>query len=98
MVKPEITIRYICEVCGEKHSTIDSALKCEAIGKPVPKYKVGDIVTVLTGDGAGMQGKITRVFYYEPSWGGKAYAHKVGYNADMIGTWGSRQLVEGESV
>lgn len=89
---------YVCDVCEQTYSTRDGAEKCEALGKPTPKYEVGDEVTILTGDGAGCRATITRVFYYSPSWGGMRYAHKVGYTADLIGSWGSRQLIEGESV
>lgn len=97
-MKIKTETHYVCEVCGEEHSTPEGAKKCEALGAKTPKYKVGDIVTILSGDGAGEKAKITKVFYYEPSWGGERYAHAVGYHADIIDSWGSRQLIEGESV
>jgi hypothetical protein len=89
---------YICEICGEEYGTIDGCAKCEAIGKPTPKYRVGDIVTIATGEGAGKLATVSHVMWYPPSWGGNKYTHKVGYHADIINDWGSRQLIEGESV
>jgi len=89
---------YVCEICGEEYSEIDTALKCESRGAKTPKYAIGDIVTILSGEGSGKSAKITGVFYYSPSWAGERYAHHVGYNADLIDHGGSRQLIEGESV
>lgn len=97
-MKVQTDIWFVCEICGEKYHKMEDAQKCERRETKQPKYAVGDLVTILTGDGAGKRAKITKVFYYEPSWAGERYAHKVGYHADIIGSWGSRQLIEGESV
>lgn len=98
MVRKIERVIYLCDVCNEEHTTKEEAELCEAIGKTPPKYKIGDIVTILSGDGKGSKAKIENVFYYPLSWGGSRYAHKVGYSAKLIDHWGSRQLVEGDDV
>jgi len=89
---------YTCEICEEEYDDAKRCEACERIPASEPKYKYGNFVTIATGEGAGEKAQITRVFYLKPSWRGIRYAHRVAYHVDMIQSWGSRQLVEGESV
>lgn len=89
-----ITItKYECEKCGHQHITEAAALECEAL--PV-KYdrgvKVGDLVLITKGDGAGMKGEVTAVHVTAPGWGPRAYDHAVYLVAKVVGSWGHRQL------
>lgn len=89
-------IFYECEICNHEYSDEDSVKECEE--KPISQYKgvkVGDIVKILTGDGAGKFGKVTSIFIYSKDWGhylAARYHHTVGLTADVLDSWGSRQL------
>lgn len=47
------------------------------------------------GDGKGQMAKVTKIFVYSMDWGHyawKRYWHTVGITADLVESWGSRQL------
>lgn len=87
------TTLYQCEKCLKPHSTEQAAHECEAL--PI-KYdrgvKVGDEVLITGGDGRGHRAKVTDVRVTQPGWGPRIYDHSVYLNADVIDSWGSRQL------
>jgi len=89
-------IKFKCSICEELYNSETEAKECES--KPVSwdkGAKIGDIVKIIKGDGAGSQGRVTARFIYDRSWGHyawKRYWHTVGIKADIIGGWGTRQL------
>ena len=105
MKTKELT-RYICEICGGTYETAQAALLCET--RPVSQdkgVKVGDIVLVTAGEGAGIKAKVTRVsvcsrLYSHYAW--ERYWHTVAVTADLVDHFGSRFLMfdnyERESV
>jgi hypothetical protein len=95
MVKVKVQSIYTCDVCGESYSTKKEKESCENRHTETPKFKMGEHIRVLSGDHAGEEAIITRVFHYNPSWGGEYYAHKVGYIAKVINSPYSRQLIQG---
>jgi hypothetical protein len=88
--------RYQCEICETWYESKQEAAKCES--RPVSQdkgVKVGDIVLITQGDGAGETGKVKRIFVYSKDWGHYAwdrYWHTVALDADIINSWGTRQL------
>ena len=86
-------VRYECEICGGKYDAEEAARNCEA--QPVlydKGVKVGDKVLITRGDGKGTQGLVKTIFVTQPGWGPSAYNHARGLTADVIGSWGTRQL------
>lgn len=94
---PKLIRKYQCMICEEEYDTLIEAKHCEARPTPKPKYKIGDTLRVTTGEGAGHDAIVSRVFYYSPRRYAEEHAHAVGYDAGLIGTWGSRRLIEGVS-
>lgn len=90
------TIAYASNVCNEKFHTEAAALDCEK--RPVTQdkgVKIDDEIIITRGDGAGKRGKVVKIFPYSKSWGHHAwerYWHTIGLVADVIGSYGSRQL------
>lgn len=95
-MKEIVKTTYQCEVCETEYAVKDEALRCEA--KPVSQdkgVKVGDIVTIIEGDGRGQRAKVTRVYVLSKNWGHYAwerYWHTVSVNAEIIDSYGCRQL------
>ncbi len=90
-MKEIIEKSYECEKCGSQYSTAKKALKCE-VKKIKHDYgiKVGDIVLITSGDGAGYNGKVkstTILGNYD-----LYYLHTVALEVDIINSWGSRLL------
>lgn len=87
---------FECSICHTKYPTLKEAENCES--RPVSQdrgVKVGDLVRVTMGDGKGQLAKVTKTFVYSKDWGHYAwerYWHTVGITADLIESWGSRQL------
>lgn len=87
---------YECGICGKEYSDENEVKRCEA--KPITQdkgVKVGDIVMIKAGDGVGHKAKVTRRFIIDQDWGHyfpERYHHTVALMADVIGSWGSRQL------
>lgn len=87
------TTWYLCDVCGRKYDTPHEAEKCESIPVREDKgVKVGDIIRITAGEGRGRMACVTDVKVHEPGWGPPAYDHTVFVLADVIDSWGSRQL------
>lgn len=85
--------KYECEVCGAKYNDEKDALHCEQMPVEHDKgVKVGDLVRIISGDGSGSLARVTRVLVHEPGWGPARYAHTVFLQADVVDSWGSRQL------
>ena len=88
--------KFKCEICGELYATKKEALSCES--RPILQdkgVKVGDVILITKGEGAGSKGKVTDTMIYDKYWGHYAherYWHTIGLCADIIGGWGSRQL------
>ena len=95
-MKTEQKMEYICEICGSHFGTPDAAKLCET--RPISEdkgVKVGDIVLITKGEGQGQQAKVTNRYIVTKDWGHyqwERYWHTVAVNADLIGSWGSRQL------
>ena len=86
-------IEYECEVCGRAYRDKEDAATCEA--KPVQNdkgVKVGDVVRITSGSGAGQFAKVTAITVQERGWGPAIYDHSVALIADVIGSLGSRLL------
>lgn len=96
MVKEHKIIMYECSICGNKSKSKEGIEKCES--RPVSQdkgVKVGDIILITTGEGAGKKGKVTDILIYDQSWGHYAwerYWHTIGLTVDLIDYYGSRQL------
>lgn len=97
MAVEEVTIkRYRCSLCRTIYDTEQEAISCEA--RPVMQdrgVKIGDIVRVTRGDGAGQLAKVERIGVLDRTWGHYAwerYWHTVYLDAKMIDQWGSRLL------
>jgi hypothetical protein len=57
--------------------------------------KVGDVVLVTKGDGAGSKATVESRFIFDMEWGHYAwerYWHTVGLTAKLNDSWGTRQL------
>jgi len=95
MEEKQIT-RYQCEICYQLYDSKEDALECES--KPISQdkgAKLGDEIVITKGDGAGQRGIVTSRFIYDKHWGPyawKRYWHTIGLCADIIDSWGSRQL------
>jgi hypothetical protein len=88
----EIT-KYKCEICGRTYGEKDRAEKCEATPIQHSKgVKVGDVVRITRGEGAGSFGKVTGIHIQEVGWGPSIYDHSVALVADVIDSWGTRLL------
>lgn len=96
MVKEIKISKFKCEICGIVSPSKASAELCES--RPISQdkgVKVGDIILITTGEGAGKKGKVEEVFIYDKDWGHVAwerYWHTVGVQAKIIDGFGSRQL------
>lgn len=92
-MKVEHRSYYVCEVCGHRYDNPDRAAKCESIPlKHDRGVKVGDTVRITKGDGSGSLARVTAVHVHEPGWGPPQYDHSVFLQADVVDSWGSRQL------
>lgn len=87
---------YKCDICGAVFDTEQQARKCES--RPVTQdrgVKVGDVVTVLSGDGAGKKARVDSIRIADCAWGHYAwdrYWHTPVLSAKLLGEWGSRTL------
>ena len=83
---------FKCSICGELYGSEAEAKKCESRPKIEDKgVKIGDIIKIIKGEGAGSRGKVKEIFIYDKSWGHyewERYWHTVGITADIIGGWG----------
>ena len=87
------TTKYQCEICEQQYFDEKSAKHCEMMPVQHDKgVKVGDVVRITQGDDTGSLAKVTDVKVHEPGWGPAIYAHSVFVLADLIDSWGSRQL------
>jgi len=88
--------RYKCSKCGALYGSQTDAESCES--RPITKdkgAKVGDIVTILNGEGAGQKAKVTNVHVIDREWGHYAwerYWHTVSVTADLVDGYGTRHL------
>lgn len=85
--------RYQCERCKQTYDSEGDARRCE--DKPVSKdrgAKVGDLVRILRGDGAGMTCKVESIGIHSMNWGPSIYWHTVFVNGKVVESWGNRQL------
>ena len=96
MMKIIKDIKYECDICGEKYNTKKEALSCES--KTVSKdkgVKIGDVVLITDGEGAGIKAKVTKKCINSKYWGHYAwerYWHTVSLEADVIDGYGMRFL------
>lgn len=88
--------RYKCSTCGKVYDRKDSAEACEA--KPVSQdkgVKVGEVVRITQGDGAGELATVEKVYVIDREWGHYAwerYWHTVALTAKLNKGWGHRML------
>lgn len=89
---------YTCELCGETYSTEEAALECES--RPISHdkgVKVGDVVKITRGEGAGIYAKVVKIGVASRGYGHylwEHYWHTVMINrADLINSFGSRALM-----
>lgn len=88
-----VKITYHCAVCRAGYSSHEAAQSCESRGVLMDRgVKVGDIILVTCGEGAGHRARVTDLRVYTADWGPKRYAHTRGLTAELIDSWGSRQL------
>lgn len=87
---------YRCEICERLYDNEKNALDCEAVSAREGKgVKVGDIVMITGGEGAGKKATVTYTGIFDQFWGhcsAKRYHHTVYINADIIDGYGSRLL------
>lgn len=95
-MEKKIIETFKCEICNTTYSSEEQALECES--RPVTQdksVKVGDIIKITKGDGAGEKAKVEDIFIYSKDWGHylyETYWHTVGISAKLIDSWGNRQL------
>jgi hypothetical protein len=96
-MQPIRITRYQCELCKALYTSKDQAIECES--KPVSHdkgVKVGDLVIVTAGEGAGATAKVTEVFVIDKDWGHyyrEQYHHTVAIAAELTTyPYGSRYL------
>ena len=85
---------YICDICGEEHSTEEKAKACEQISTTTPIHEIGDMVRVLTGEGRGELVEVTGFIYIRPSYAGDRFTHKIMYAGKFM-NGDIRTLIEG---
>lgn len=92
-----IQTKYQCCICKKIYDSKKEALSCEE--RPISKdknVKEGDIVVITSGDGQGMEARVTSVGILDKYYGhyqGKRYWHTVYITADVINKYGSRILL-----
>lgn len=92
-MKVVATTKYECEQCRKQYNTEEAAHDCEALPILDNKgAKVGDFVLITKGEGTGLKAKVTGVYITQPGWGPNRYNHSVYLTADVVDSWGSRQL------
>lgn len=88
--------RYKCSTCGKVYDSKASAEACEA--KPVSQdngVKVGEVVRITQGDGAGELATVETVYVIDREWGHytwERYWHTVALTAKLNKGWGHRML------
>jgi len=89
-------IKYKCDKCGHAYSDEKEALECESKEISQDKgVKIGDIVLITNGGGAGKKAKVKEIIIFDKNWGHyawKVYWHTVGITADILGEYGARLL------
>jgi len=87
---------YQCEICQTQYDSEDQAKYCES--KPISQdkgVKIGDIVLIKRGEGAGKKAKVDHISIINKDWGHYAaerYHHTPMITAKIINDWGSRSL------
>lgn len=87
---------YQCDVCKSEYKSKNECNLCEA--QPITHdkgVKIGHIVKILGGDGAGKLAEVKRIGVLDKDWGHYArerYHHTVFVEADVIDGWGTRML------
>ena len=66
---------YICEICNDEFEREEDALECESRPTSQEKVKVGDMVRITQGQGAGNLVKVKNIGFFPESWGGQRYWH-----------------------
>lgn len=91
-----LVTRYKCQTCGKVYDRLENAEECEK--RPVSQdkgVKVGDVVKITAGDGAGLTATVESVFVIDREWGHYAwerYWHTVALTAKVNGSYGHRML------
>jgi hypothetical protein len=98
----KIKTTYICEICSHEYETELEAITCENLGKPKPKYNIGDIITLQKGSYPfylGEEIKIIGIFYtdcediadmlYPECDTDNPYTHKIAYRGIWINGHGN---------
>lgn len=86
------TTRYICELCLQPYELAEDALKCERLPIIYDKgVKIGDVVLITKGEGAGEKAKVSGVYVVSPNWHPR-YAHAINLSADLLDGSGTRTL------
>ncbi len=89
----KIINKYQCEVCKRLYNTETEAGACESRGVAHDRgVRIGDLVLITRGDGAGKKLRVTSTGVHEPGWGPARFDHSVFLVGDVIDSWGSRQL------
>jgi hypothetical protein len=89
--------RYSCHTCKQVYDDRASADLCES--RPIIEdrgVKVGDLVLITGGDGAGKKARVETVYIVDKDWGHYAwerYWHTVALTAKVEDSWGHRMLV-----
>lgn len=87
---------YQCEKCQANYSSQSEAEKCETKSITHDKgVKVGDIVLITAGQGAGQRAEVETVYVIDKAWGHReweTYWHTVALTAKLDEGWGNRLL------
>lgn len=88
-------LKYNCTICHTMYDTDAQALKCEEQPLRFDRgVKVGDLVLVIGGDGAGLRGTVESIKIMDKDWGHyawKRYWHTIALTVKMP-DWGHRLL------
>lgn len=87
------SVSFECEKCHEIYATEEQAKACEA--KPITQdkgVKIGDVVRITRGGGAGEKAKVKSVYVVKRNWGPNGYWHTVAITAEIVDSCGHRLL------
>lgn len=93
--------KFQCEICKEFYDKKEDAEKCES--RPIyqdKKVKVGDLVKIKSGDGAGKLAKVYKVAIRDMYYGHyvhERYWHTITVIADIMDDGGGTRILDFDS-
>ena len=95
IVLEKVTTTYVCEKCRKSFDSRMAAARCESV--PITQdrgVKVGDIVRITYGQGAGARGLVERISVLDSEYAPvKGYTHTIALSVKCIDSYGNRFLL-----